>query len=575
MYTNNLTNQVKTNLDMETEKISMFFSAVNLPSKKGTTDAFASIFAKNRNTGELMLLTHTEVKLDTNHPAWHTHSVADYQFQEIQEIVVKVYHKHKHCEVGINNQHELLGETTFTESSLMMSHGSKLEIDLPVKLGVVGNGRTKLIVRGESVASTRDIFVCNMQLNNLTRKNGLGIFGKSDPYIKISRKFEDGSFTTVWTSQHIMSNLNPLYKNIKISMLPLCNGDVDKELAVDVYDYDPQGNHLPMGGFKTTCRELLESNGKPFTLIETAKIGRFMYSNSGTFKCLSSKIEHHPTLGQFIMGGLDINLCVAIDFTASNGEPETRRSLHRKSEPGQPLNDYEKAINAVASVIEPYSNSKQFSVYGFGAKIKQPDGTLTPTQHCFPIYGGESIVNGTNGIIQAYHDALSVLSLSGPTYFCPLIDCGGYLSTQKGCTQSSQNYTIMLILTDGIIDDSNETIQALIRASNTPLSIIIVGIGNEDFSDMDKLDSDEKMLSYGGATASRDIVQFVPFKKFMQKGPIALAQSVLKEIPSQIIKFMENNKINPNPIASAPTVDDNDDGEKISGDESPPPSYEE
>ena len=41
------------------------------------------------------------------------------------------------------------------------------------------------------------------------------------------------------------------------------------------------------------------------------------------------------------MGGLDINLCVAIDFTASNGEPETRRSLHRKSEPGQPLNDYE------------------------------------------------------------------------------------------------------------------------------------------------------------------------------------------------------------------------------------------
>lgn len=41
------------------------------------------------------------------------------------------------------------------------------------------------------------------------------------------------------------------------------------------------------------------------------------------------------------------------------------------------------------------------------------------------------------------------------------------------------------------------------------MSIIIIGIGNADFSEMDALDSDKQLLSYNGQTASRDIVQFV------------------------------------------------------------------
>jgi hypothetical protein len=341
-------------------------------------------------------------------------------------------------------------------------------------------------------------------------------------------------------------------------------------LSIDLFDYDEKGNHKPMGGFRTTVLQLLESNGKSFTLIEQARVGSFMYSNSGTFRCVNAHIETHPTLGQYIMGGLEISLTVAIDFTASNGcsrdgRPDNgRKSLHRIGDPGT-LNNYEKAILGVGSVIEPYSNSKQFGVYGFGAKIFQPDQTLSPVQHCFPIYGGESIVQGTNGIIQAYHDCLSVVSMSGPTFFRPLIDCGGYLASERGCTQEAQTYSILMILTDGIIDDQKETIQSIIRASNTPLSILIIGIGDADFSEMSALDADDKILEQGGAKAARDIVQFVPFKKFIQQGPVALAQSVLAEIPDQIIKYMEINKIVPNAPPPPP-----------SGlDEAPPPAFDE
>ena len=64
-------------------------------------------------------------------------------------------------------------------------------------------------------------------------------------------------------------------------------------------------------------------------------------------------------------------------------------------------------------------------------------------------------------------------------------------------TQDNQNYNVFMILTDGIIDDVDITIQSIIRASHTPLSIIIVGIGNEDFSDMSVLDADGEILEAG------------------------------------------------------------------------------
>ena len=40
-----------------------------------------------------------------------------------------------------------------------------------------------------------------------------------------------------------------------------------------------------------------------------------------------------------------------------------------------------------------------------------------------------------------------------------------------------QKYYILLIITDGVINDIEETIHEIVEASHTPLSIIIVGVG--------------------------------------------------------------------------------------------------
>ena len=82
----------------------------------------------------------------------------------------------------------------------------------------------------------------------------------------------------------------------------------------------------------------------------------------------------------------------------------------------------------------------------------------------------------------------------GPTHFAPVIQQAIKIaSIPNSQTHKSQKYFVLLILTDGMINDIDATIAAIIKASHYPLSILIVGVGNADFSTMQRLDSDGKV----------------------------------------------------------------------------------
>ena len=94
-----------------------------------------------------------------------------------------------------------------------------------------------------------------------------------------------------------------------------------------------------------------------------------------------------------------------------------------------------------------------------------------------------------------------------------------------------------MILTTGVIDDLQQTIDLLVEACELPFSVIIVGIGNGDFTNMEKLDGDETLLSSSsGKKRIRDIVQFVPFNKY-ENDPKKLSMEVLAELPRQLVEF--------------------------------------
>ena len=93
-----------------------------------------------------------------------------------------------------------------------------------------------------------------------------------------------------------------------------------------------------------------------------------------------------------------------------------------------------------------------------------------------------------------------------------------------------------------------QTIDQVVRGSFLPVSIIIVGIGNEDFGKMETLDGDVKTLYSKKLKkkAARDIVQFVPYHKF-KRDPQRLAKEVLAEIPKQLTEYFMTHAIKPSP----------------------------
>jgi|NorSeaMetagenome_1021524.scaffolds.fasta_scaffold50833_1 hypothetical protein len=157
-----------------------------------------------------------------------------------------------------------------------------------------------------------------------------------------------------------------------------------------------------------------------------------------------------------------------------------------------------------------YDHDNKVGAMGFGAIEPGKE----EASHCFPLKlgasHGEIEVDGVEGLMAAYSDAVTQVKLYGPTNFADSINRTALMA--KECQKSA--YHVLLILTDGDITDKQETIEAICAASHEPMSIIIIGVGNEDFEEMDILDCDNGMLEdEKGNKASRDIVQFIPFRQ--------------------------------------------------------------
>ena len=112
------------------------------------------------------------------------------------------------------------------------------------------------------------------------------------------------------------------------------------------------------------------------------------------------------------------------------------------------------------------------------------------------------------------------------------------LSQDLAEDEGKLSYTILLILTAGNVENVKETKQKLIESSDDPLSVVIVGIGDADFTGMEFLDEHDPTREGG-----RDITKFVRFGDY--KSFNALTEAVLDEIPDQLVSYYFDKKIMP------------------------------
>ena len=71
----------------------------------------------------------------------------------------------------------------------------------------------------------------------------------------------------------------------------------------------------------------------------------------------AAKVFEKPTFEAYVEGGLEIHLAAAIDFTGSNGSPESPTSLHYVAPGG--ASPYQQAMGAVAAVLAPFDHDQK------------------------------------------------------------------------------------------------------------------------------------------------------------------------------------------------------------------------
>merc|ERR1712096_295737 len=410
-----------------------------------------------------------------------------------------------------------------------------------------GGNCGQIIISSEELSMCKDELEIQFMGKKLDKKDW---FGSSDPFLQISRANErPGDFTVVHRTEHINNNINPVWPKFVIPIRTLCNGDLERNLKFECFDYNNNGNHSIIGEFFATARQLAEGPGPNniYPCINMKKkTNKRSYKNSGMIHLMYAKTQKAYTFLDYIGGGTELACTISIDFTASNGNPMSPESLHHFMPNG--MNQYEMAIQSVGRIIEDYDSDKLFPVIGFGARLP-PDGRVS---HEFYVNGHQSnpYCERISGVLSAYKSCISKVQLYGPTNFAPAIN---HVSKIARNFMDGSQYFILLIVTDGIITDMEQTKSAIVDAAILPISIIIVGVGGADFDAMEELDGDTiRVTDQRGRVATRDIVQFVPMRNFLgvggpnsQGAGVYLAKEVLAEIPDQFIGFMKSRNIVP------------------------------
>ena len=299
----------------------------------------------------------------------------------------------------------------------------------------------------------------------------------------------------------------------------------ESQIIIEFYDY----LHDLLYCYKTTKEEFL--NNKSQITFELKNKNKIILEN------ISKKSKHIHVL-DYLKSEVTIGLQIAIDFTSSNGEPQEPDSLH--SLVNGEKNDYETAIETCGNVLKYYDADQYFPVYGFGAILPNTN----EVSHCFPINFNDADPNIylLENILEVYHQCLKQITLHGPTYFAPIIK---RVIESIRENNNKYEYQILLILTDGIIVDLDETIDQLVIGSFLPFSVVIVGIGDNDFENMDVLNgNDDPLISSDGTKRERDLVKFVRFNE-CKDDPEKITKEILDEIPRQLIEYYTINNIYP------------------------------
>lgn len=151
-------------------------------------------------------------------------------------------------------------------------------------------------------------------------------------------------------------------------------------------------------------------------LNEAANSQLKLTKSKGVLSFEKFSVQKRNTFLEYIFGGCELNLAIAIDFTLSNGDPTHPDSLHTKNLRN---NEYYQALKSVGDILQYYDTDKQFPLFGFGARLPTNQRGSAGASHCFALNGNifDPECEGIDGVLETYKNALKEVALYGPTHF--------------------------------------------------------------------------------------------------------------------------------------------------------------
>ncbi|XP_057993086.1 E3 ubiquitin-protein ligase RGLG3-like [Hevea brasiliensis] len=273
---------------------------------------------------------------------------------------------------------------------------------------------------------------------------------------------------------------------------------------------------------RSSCEGSNSSSGGPYGYPQSSYFEEYFGFCSET---LAAECETLDQVSDALArAGLESSkILLGIDFTKSNewtGHSSFgKRCLHHI---GDVSNPYEQVISIIGKTLAPFDKDNMIPCFGFG-------DASTCDRDVFSFYPDKRICNGFEEVLGRYRDIVPYLQLSGATSFAPIIEMA--MSIVK---QSGGQYHVLLIIADGEVGglQVQKTTEAIVQTSKLPLSIILVGVGDETW---------DNMKEFCDNIPARDFnnFHFVNFTEIMSKNEetsrkeIEFALAALMKIPSQ------------------------------------------
>ena len=482
----------------------------------------------------------TETKYGTRDPCFESTVNIPYKFEEVQTLTIRFYDEE--TKIGVLREQGYLGEMC-VELAALWAESPYMETIVDVETGVEVGVAVVTATEVKEEAVPEEI----VAVFELAHMSDTSRVGRTEPFLTVSRVVDQELVPVAKTQSRLLpqgSRKNPAvlqWPPLHVKVDRLCKGDYSALLVLEVFTKEATtGKHRLIGATQTNLRTLLSQGFKEYELVNDVKREDPLYVRSGVLSVASIQVEQCHSFLDFVRGGFDINLTVAIDFTKSNKPFDSEKSLHYRRSDNR-TNEYMAAIQAVGAVMCCYDKDQEFPVYGFGARL--PSGQIS---NCFPctMMPNNVEVSGLDGIAEVYWSCLKEVDPIEPTHLAHVIRKVSEVARENMEAQTL-SYQVLLIITDGAIADKRQTIDAIVAASSLPLSILIVGVGaGADFATMRTLDADDTPLqSSTHEMMQRDIVGFVPFRDYRHLDPDVLARECLREIPRQFTTWTRQNRV--------------------------------